>query len=654
MIATPYGEWPSPVSAADVASAGVAPGFAMATADAVWWQEGRPAEGGRTTVVRDGEDLLPPPWNARNQVHEYGGRSYLPLPDGRFVFANLADQRLYLSDLSPLTPENGDRYADLALAPGGEAIWCVRERHADGAIHRAIVSVTLAGAVRELVTGADFFAFPTPSPDGRRLAWISWDHPRMPWDGTELRIAAVPGPDDPPLRIQDLPSRIGGSHESAHAESVLAQSVAAQSVAAQSVPAQSVLAPLWRDDENIYVISDISGWWNLYLCPVAGGEPRPICPRAEEWAGPLWQLGWRPFAQLADGRLAVVHGRGEQRLAVLDADSGELTELDLPYRAFPNGITAAGTTIAAVAAGPADPLSVIAVDADGGRARVLRGTSAPVSGTEWLPEPVALTITRDGNPVHALLYPPTSPSVRGPSGELPPYIVWVHGGPTDHALPALDASKAFFTSRGIGIVDLNYGGSSGYGRQYRDRLVGEWGAVDVDDAYAIAEALVEAGQADPARIGIRGKSAGGWTALAAVTSGLRKPRKVGFAAAVSWYGISDLRALATQTHDFESRYLTGLIGDLPAADPVYAERSPIGHVTPATPPVLLLQGLEDPVVPPAQSEAIARELADAGVPHEYIPFEGESHGFRRAENVAAALRAELAFYGRVMSFAPAP
>jgi dipeptidyl aminopeptidase/acylaminoacyl peptidase len=628
MIWQPYGEWTSPVSASDVAQAAVMPEFAVATEQGLWWQERRPSESGRTVVVRDGTDMLPAPWNARTKVHEYGGRSFLPLPDGRFIFANFADQRLYLvcgGEPAPITEDNRDRYADMTLAPGGSEIWCVRER----GTYRAIVAVPLdGGQVRELVTGADFFGFPAPSPDGRQLAWISWDHPRMPWDGTELRIGPVPGPADPPLHVHDLPSRIGGSTE-------------------------SVLCPVWRDDSHLYVISDISGWWNLYLVPVADGSPQAICSRAEEFAGPCWQMGGKPFAKLADGRLAVLHGVGQERLGLLDPSTGVLTDFDLPYRAFSSGVWAAGSAIAAVAAGPAEPWSVIWVDSSGRALRVTEeGTQ--VSGPQWLPEPVPLTITRDGEPVHALLYPPTSPSARGPLDDLPPYIVWVHGGPTDHAVPALDMSKVYFTSRGIGIVDLNYGGSSGYGREYRDRLAGGWGEIDVDDAYAIAEALVSSGRADPGRIGIRGKSAGGWTALAAVTSGLAKPRKVGFAAAVSWYGISDLRALATQTHDFESRYLTGLIGSLQEADALYAQRSPIGHVTSATPPVLLLQGLDDPVVPPAQSEAIARELADAGVRYGYVPFEGESHGFRRAENVATALETELSFYAQAMGFTPRP
>lgn len=628
MLTAPYGSWPSPISARDVARAAVAFGFAVACDDgSVWWQEGRPDEGGRITIVRDGADLLPAPWNARTRVHEYGGRSYLPLPEGRFVFTNLADQRLYLvapgDDPVALTPDNGDRYADLSLSPNGETVWCVRERHSGDGVSRAIVAVSLSpdDPVRTLVTGSDFYAFPTLSPDGRWLAWISWDHPRMPWDGTELHIAPVSGPTDSSLVM-------GG-------------------------PSESVLAPLWADDVSLYAISDVSGWWNLYYVGLDGSAPEPLFPASEEFAAPLWQLGGRPFATLPNGDLVVLHGRGEQRLAVLDPASGELADLDLPYQAYPSGLSAGGITVAAVAGSPSDPMSVIGVDVATGTARVLRANASPTADPAWLPAPEPLSITRNGDVVHALLYPPASPEARAPEGELPPYVVRVHGGPTSASVPLLELATLYFTSRGIGVVELNYGGSSGYGRAYRDRLRGQWGVTDVSDAYALAAALVESGRADGKRLAIRGGSAGGWTVLAAVTTGLRfADGAAGFAAAVSYYGIADLRSLATDTHDFESRYVDGLVGPLPSSLPVYLERSPLGHVSAATPPILLLQGLEDPVVPPAQSESLARELAAAGVPHAYVAFAGESHGFRHAETVIAALEAELSFYGQVMGFDP--
>ena len=654
-----YGEWPSPINGADVARKQVGLAFPVINAAGVWWQESRPEEGGRLAVVRqepDGtgtkRDLLPMPWNARTRVHEYGGKSYLPLPDG-FVFANFADQRLYRCaagtpeppDPVALTPgpngEAADRFADLVLSPGGDEVWCVRERHgAGGRIIRAIVAVPLdgsgadaPGAIRILVSGSDFYAFPAPSPDGTRLAWICWDHPRMPWDGTELRVAALDG--------------AGPVSDKAQQQLIMGGE------------AESVLAPVWRDDRSLYVISDRSGWWNLYLADLLD-FPRALCPREEEFAGPLWQLGVRPYAVLGDGRLAVVHGTGETRLAVLDPDSGRLTDLDLPYQVF-SGVSASGQTIATIAGGPAVPATVISVEVptSGGNPQVRELSRS----TDSLPDPAYLPTARaarltgpSGSVVHAIVYPPANPAVRGPEGERPPYIVWVHGGPTAQSLPRLDLEKAFFTSRGIGIIDVNYGGSSGYGRAYRERLRGQWGVVDVADAMTAALALAESGEADGKRLGIRGGSAGGWTALAAVTSGigmLAGPNGSGvFAAVASYFGVADLRGFAEHTHDFESRYLDGLIGPLPEAEALYAERAPVGHVNDATCPVLLLQGLDNPVVPPAQSESIAADLAAHGIPYAYITFEGESHGFRKAENIVASLEAELSFYGQIMGFTP--
>ena len=408
---------------------------------------------------------------------------------------------------------------------------------------------------------------------------------------------------------------------------------------------------------------------------------------------------------LGDGRLAVIHGTGETRLAVLDPDSGRLTDLDLPYQVFVSGVSASGQTIATIAGGPAVPTTVIGVEvpapgglggdqgfvppgastAPGGNPRVreLSRSTDSLPDPAYLPTPRATRLTGpSGSVVHAIVYPQANPAVRGPEGERPPYIVWVHGGPTSQVVPRLDLGKAYFTSRGIGIIDVNYGGSSGYGRAYRERLRGQWGVVDVADAMTAALALAESGEADGKRLGIRGGSAGGWTALAAVTSGIgllggaegskgpngsghggsagpggddppKPPRNRGvFAAVASYFGVSDLRGFAEHTHDFESRYLDGLIGPLPECDALYAERAPVGHVNDATCPVLLLQGLDDPVVPPAQSESIAADLAAHGIPYAYITFEGESHGFRKAETIVASLEAELSFYGQIMGFNP--
>jgi dipeptidyl aminopeptidase/acylaminoacyl peptidase len=640
-----YGEWPSPITGGDVARSRVALAFPVIAGEHVWWQETRPAEGGRIAVVSGGTDgivadRLGAPWSARTRVHEYGGRSYLPLADG-FLFANFADQRMYrcgtTGEPEPLTaPAAGDaadRFADFVLAPGKTEVWCVRERHASGGrITRAIVSVPLDGsaadddgAVRVLVSGSDFYAYPAPSPDGTHLAWICWDHPRMPWDGTELRVTEIGDP-----RHQVI---MGGDRE-------------------------SVLAPAWRDDRSLYVVSDRLGWWNLYLVS-ADEPPWALCPREEEFAAPLWQLGVYPYAVLGDGRLAVSHGIGAaSRLGVLDPDNGQLTGVDLPYQVVSPWLSASGRTVATIAGSPAVPLAVIKVDVpltDDGTAevRVLRREAESVPDAAYLPEPRPARLAGpSGSVVHALVYPPANPAVTAPDGELPPYVVWVHGGPTGHVVPVLDLEKAFFTSRGIGIIDVNYGGSSGYGRAYRERLRGQWGIVDVADVMTAALALTEAGEADGKRLAIRGGSAGGWTALAAVTSGLGEARAGVFAASTSYFGVSDLRAFAAETHDFESRYLDGLIGPLPECDARYAERSPVGHVNHLTCPVLLLQGLDDPIVPPVQAESIAAELAAHQIRYAYLTFAGESHGFRKAETIVASLEAELSFYGQIMGFVP--
>ena len=414
---------------------------------------------------------------------------------------------------------------------------------------------------------------------------------------------------------------------------------------------ESVLAPLWRDATSLYVVTDWPGWWNVYQVGLVGQPPQALYPAEEEFADPLWQLGERPYAMLGDGRLAVLHGRGGMRLGLLDPETGELADLDLPYPVFDSGVSADGMSILGIAGGPAVARSLIRVDAATGAVEVLCPAMETVPDAAYLPVPRQVQLEgRFGRTVHALVYPPASPDGTAPAGELPPYVVWVHGGPTSHKTALLDLEKAYFTSRGIGIVDINYGGSTGYGRRYRERLRRQWGVVDVEDAIAAGRALADAGEADGARLAIRGGSAGGWTALAAVTVGTGAGPV--FSAATSYYGVSDLRGLAAHTHDFESRYLDGLIGPLPGYEMVYLERSPVGHVTAATCPILLLQGLDDPVVPPAQSEAIAADLAAHGIRHAYLAFEGESHGFRRADTNIACLEAELSFYGQILGFSP--
>ncbi|GAA3125028.1 prolyl oligopeptidase family serine peptidase [Planomonospora alba] len=627
----PYAAWPSPISTSDVARSGLHLGFPTVLGDEVWWTEDRPAEGGRTTIMHRGADgarheLLPAPWSARSRVHEYGGRSYAvvpgPGPDRSVVFADQADQRLYLlapgAEPRPITPEPdreaGLRYADLTVRDG--QVWCVQERHHDGdaaggggKVSRSIVSVPLHGGAepRERVAGSDFYACPVLSPDGEHLAYICWNHPLMPWNGTELRVT----------RLSDGASWTvkGGATE-------------------------SVLAPQWRDDRSLYLVSDWSGWWNLYRVGIHGTSPQALHPAEEEFAGPLWQLGGSPYAVLDDGRLAVLHGQGELRLGVLDPDSGTLTDLDVPYDGWLPALAADGRTLAGIGYGPAVPRSVVRVDAVTGRVEALRRDVDELPDIAYLPVPRTVEIEgRFGRRVHAHVYPPSNPEARGQGA--PPYVVFVHGGPTGYSTTALDLEKAFFTSRGIGVADVNYGGSTGYGRAYRERLRGQWGVVDVEDAIAAAEWLAAEGLADPARIAIRGGSAGGWTVMAACA------RSGAFAGGVSYYGVSALGPFAETTHDFESRYVEWLVGP---ADPVlYGSREPLGQVAGVRCPMLLLQGLADPVVPPAQSQAFADALSERGVPCTYITFEGESHGFRRAETRSAALATELAFYQQIFS-----
>ena len=637
-----YGAWPSPIGASDVAVAGIRLSGPTTvhtdSGDEVWWAEARPTEGGRTVIVRRDaagavSDVLPAGWNARTRVHEYGGTAWLPLPGGGLAFADWSDQRVYRLDPgsttpTPLSPEPAEaaglRYADPVLAPGGEEIWWVREAHDQGTIRRHIVAVPVSGAaaadpaaVREIAGGSDFLAFPRPAPDGRRLAWIAWDHPRMPWDGTELRVGEL----GPAGTVTSVATVLGG-------------------------PDESVLQPEWADADTLYAVSDRSGWWNLYRLPAGGGEPEPLCPRAEEFGHPLWQLGMTTYGVLADGRLVVRHGTDTLALGVLDPASGELTDLDLPYTLF-GSVDVDGDTVLTTAASAVEPPEVVAVDLPTGAVTVLRRSMAEPPDPAYLPQPRSIVVAGPGErDVHAHVYPPSSPDAVAPDGELPPYVVFVHGGPTSHSPAILDLEKAYFTSRGIGVIDVNYGGSTGYGRAYRERLRREWGIVDVEDCVAAVQALVRDGLADGERLGIRGGSAGGWTTLAALTT------TDAFAAGVSYYGVAELIAFTADTHDFESRYIDGLVGTLPEDRDVYVERAPLSHVDQLSCPVLLLQGLEDKVVPPSQAELFAAALEKKGIPHAYLPFAGEQHGFRKQETVVAALEAELSFYGQVFGFEP--
>lgn len=638
----PYGSWPSPISADDVARAGVRLYFPQVVGDEVWWIEGRPEEGGRQTVVRRDAgghctDLVPAPFNARSRVHEYGGLPYaaVPTPTGpALVFVHFGDQRMYRVEPGgtpqPLTPDPGTpsglRYADLVPAPDGTSVWCVREAHdSTGRITRHIVTVPVdgsaaedPGAVREVVSGSDFLAWPRPSRDGRRLAWIAWDHPRMPWDGTELRVA-------------DL-----GAHGTVERWDVVCGG-----------PQEALYQPEWAGPDSLFVVSDRTGWWNLYEVGLRA-QPRPLCPREEEFAGPLWTLGGTTYVVLDGGAtLAAVHGTGTRALGLLDVASGQLRDLDLPYTWWEDELVGNDEFLAGIAGSPTQPSTVVGVDRRSGTAQPLRRS------LDRLPDPRYLPATRTealpgpgGREVHAVICPPANPDVTAPDGDRPPWVVMVHGGPTGNTSAVLSMETAFFTSRGIGVIDVDYGGSTGYGREYRERLRGLWGVVDVEDSVAAVQALVDRGEADGRRLAIRGGSAGGWTTLAALTL------TDVFAAGTSYYGVAELVTFVADTHDFESRYIDGLVGPLPEAADLYRERAPLSHVDDLSCPVLLIQGDEDKVVLPAQSEMFRDALARKGIPHAYLLFRGEQHGLRKAESRVAALEAELSFYGQVMGFDP--
>ena len=646
----PYGEWPSPISAADVAESGVSLGFVDTVGDEVWWGETRPAEDGRATVVRrtaDGtvEDALPAPWHARTRVHEYGGKAWLPLPgvggdDPSLVFAHWDDQRLYVLEpgsggpraLTPEPPEPaGLRYADPVLSDDGREVLCVREAHIDGRITRRVVAVPLDGSgsedatvVREVAGGSDFLGHPRISPDGTRIAWLAWDHPRMPWEGTEVVLADLEG------GVATNPRVVVGG------------------------PGEAVLQPEWADDESLYVVSDRSGWWNLYRLPVGKSgdpqelvDPEPLCARDEEFGFPMWTLGFVSYRLLTDGRLAVVHGTGTYSLALLNPASGKLADVDVPFTVWTPSLALAGDDVVAVAASATEPMSVVRVDVSSGEVQRIRPSLDRVPDPAYLPEPRSEALPGPhGRVVHAHVFPPRNPQAQAPDGELPPYVVHVHGGPTAQSWPMLNLDFAYFTSRGIGVLSVDYGGSTGYGREYRRLLEGQWGVVDVEDCVAAAQALVERGDADGRRIAIRGGSAGGWTTLAALTT------TDFFAAGMSHFGVAELLKFAEETHDFESRYLDSLIGPLPEARDLYVERAPLSHVDEVSCPVLLLQGSEDRVVPPSQSTMFRDALARKGMPHAYLEFEGEQHGFRKASSIVAAHEAELSFLGQVFGFDP--
>lgn len=629
----PSGSWPTPITSELVVRAAARIGEVVVDGADVWWVESRPDEGGRSVVVRrspDGTvtDVLPAPWNARTRVHEYGGGAWT-VADGTLWFTEFSDQRLYRLDPggdSPVavTPEpvvpSGVRHADLRVTPSG--LLAVRETHpaSGGAaeVVNQIVRITPEGT-EVLVSGPDFVSDPRLAPDGVTLSFLRWDHPHMPWDAAQLVVLAADG-----------------------TEHVLAGG-----------PGESVVQPTWGEDLALWWFSDRTNFWSLYR-KRPHEEPELVVDVGADIAGPQWMFGQSRFALLGDGRVVFAWFRaGGDRLAVLEAD-GSVRDLDVPYATFRH-VTAHGSSVVCVAGGPSSEPVVLQVDVDGGGYDVLRPARDLGLDPAWFSRPEHLTFPTEDRgtgiaEAHALVYPPTNPEASAPDGDLPPLLVVVHGGPTSGAVPVLNLDVQYWTSRGFCVADVDYRGSVGYGRRYRDALQGRWGVVDLDDVVACARHLADSGRVDPARMAIRGGSAGGYTTLAALSM-----RPGVFTAGASHYGVADLGALAAETHKFESRYLDGLVapydpGAGPSGNPVYAERSPINHVDALDTPLAVFQGDEDAIVPPAQAEAIVAALREKGVPHAYRLFAGEQHGFRKAANIRAALDGELSFYAQVWGF----
>jgi dipeptidyl aminopeptidase/acylaminoacyl peptidase len=615
-----YGFWKSPITSDMIVAESIRLGqIALSGAD-IYWTEGRPREGGRYAIVRrtpDGliHEVTPEPLNARSRVHEYGGGGFWI--DGRAVFfANFVDQRLYRAEPGqtprPITPEAAWRYADGVADHRRNRLICVREDHtqAGGEAVNSIVAVDLSGDRGQtvLASGADFYSDPRLSPDGTQLAWLEWRHPNMPWDGCELWVAAIQANGAP-----GEPRRIAGG------------------------PEESIFQPQWSPGGTLYFVSDRGSWWNLFR--ESGGAVEPLAPMEAEFGLPQWIFGQSTYAFESESSLVCVYTRnGAWRLARLDTASKKLQPIDVPYTEIAEVRAGPGCVVFKGGA-PAEPASIVQLDLSTGRTQALRRSFEPRDESRpyfSVPEPIEFP-TANGLTAHAFFYAPRNPDFVPPPGEKPPLLVISHGGPTGATSTSLSLSLQYWTSRGFGVLDVNYGGSSGYGRAYRLRLNGQWGVVDVDDCTNGALHLAGQEKADRARLAIRGGSAGGYTTLAALAF-----RDV-FRAGASHYGVSDIEALARDTHKFESRYDHTLIG----ARELYRQRSPIHAVDQLTAPVIFFQGSEDKVVPPNQAETMVDALRKKGVPVCYLLFEGEQHGFRRAENIKRALDAELYFYASI-------
>jgi len=661
MTTLAYGTWPSPLTAATMAAGVVGVSGAASVGDRVWWLELRPTEGGRLVLVSrergpqgpvgEAIDMVAEPYSARNRVHEYGGGAWWPGTDSVY-FTNWSDQRIYRiptavpdSDTGgpvepqAITPEapttHGWRYADGREHPDGGWLACVRERHlepTDDEPHpeplNELVAVATDGDESEprvlgLGVGetaqADFVASPRFSPDGRWLSWIRWNHPQMPWDGTQLCVAPVFGG----MRLGNIQVIAGSAHESINGTS-------------------------WTSNGQLVYSSDRSGWWNLHRwTPGSPGDETITHLVGSEIGAPQWNFGVQQWAELAEDRLvAIVTTDAVDSLVIVEQD-GSLTGVETPFVSFASIATTNSGTILVVGASPQSLAEPVEIGPDGSIIGRYRPPSGMGIDPAWFSVARPITVEANGRTAHAFIYPPTAPGINAPEGELPPLVVMGHGGPTAHSNPALNVKAQYWSSRGFAVADVNYGGSTGFGRAYRQLLNDNWGIVDVEDCVAVAVEAAKQGLVDGDRLAIRGGSAGGFTVLKALID------SDVFSAGTNLFGVADLEALATDTHKFESRYLDGMIGPYPEARETYIKRSPIHHVDGLSCPLLVLQGLEDEIVPPNQSEAIVAAVAAKNIPHAYVAFEGEQHGFRQAKNIIRSFEVELWFYGKVFGFTPA-
>jgi dipeptidyl aminopeptidase/acylaminoacyl peptidase len=625
-VAAACGTWTSPIGAALVA-AGAAP-LSQLSLDGgdICWLEGRASEGGRTTLLRRRggtvRELTPAPFNVRSRVHEYGGGAYLA-SKGAVWFSNFADNRIYrLEDdgqPAPMTAGGERRHADFVADAQRQRLIGVCEDHSARESYPAntVCAIGFDGVETVLAEGSDFYAAPRISPDGSQLAWLAWDHPRMPWQGTELWLADV----NPDGTLANGRLVAGGADE-------------------------SICQPEWSPGGVLHFVSDRSGWWNLYR--FADGVVQPLCERAAEFAGPHWTFGGSMYGFRSDDEIVCTYIEGGvSRLARLSTRDGSLREIANPYQEI-RELRVEGDVAALLGGAPTIALELARIDLASGATEVLARSIEQLPPAGYLSVPQAISFPSEGGrTAHAFYYPPQNAGFAPLPGEKPPLMVIGHGGPTGMATSTLKLATQFWTSRGIAVLDVNYGGSTGFGRAYRDLLKGQWGVIDVEDCVAGARHLAAQGVVDPDRLVIRGGSAGGLTTLnALIFHDL-------FKAGASYYGVSDLKGLDADSHKFESHYNEYLIAPMPQAEALYRERSPINHTAALNRPMIFFQGLDDKVVPPQQSEVMVDALRARGVPVAYITLEGEGHGFRKAESIVSTLEAELYFYLRVFGI-PAP